>query len=59
MYKLKQKAKILVAESAVLIGVIDEEGVLEENEVFVQVKRDNYKVENKNGSGEKLESKSK
>ena len=35
LYKLKQKAKILVAESAVLIGVIDEKGVLEEDEVFV------------------------
>ena len=43
---LKKKARILVAESAVLMGVVDEEGILEENEVFVQIKRDNYKVDN-------------
>lgn len=35
LLKLKQKAKILVAESAVLIGVVDEDGILEEDEVFV------------------------
>ena len=40
---LKKKAKILVAESAVLTGVIDETGTLEEGEVFVQIKRDNYR----------------
>lgn len=45
LLKLKQKAKILVAESAVLIGVVDEEGVLEEDEVFVQLKRDNFRSE--------------
>lgn len=43
--KLKQKAKILVAESAVLIGVVDELGILDENEVFVQLKRDSFRVE--------------
>ena len=45
LLKLKQKAKILVAESAVLIGVVDELGILEENEVFVQLKRDSFRVE--------------
>ena len=33
--ELINKAKILVPNSAVLVGVIDEDGVLEEDEVFV------------------------
>jgi hypothetical protein len=45
---LKKKAKILVSESAVLMGVVDESGVLEENEVYVQVKRDNYSNDRNN-----------
>lgn len=39
---LINKAKILVPNSAVIMGVIDEDGILEEDEVFVQIKRDNY-----------------
>lgn len=33
--QIKKKARILVPESAVLIGVIDDKGILEEDEVFV------------------------
>ena len=40
--ELINKAKILVPNSAVIMGVIDEDGILEEDEVFVQIKRDNY-----------------
>ena len=32
---LKKKARILVPDSATLIGVVDEDGILEEDEVFV------------------------
>ncbi|CAO3704038.1 unnamed protein product [Rhizopus stolonifer] len=35
--ELKKKAKILVPDSTCVIGVIDETGLLEENQVFVQV----------------------
>lgn len=35
--ELKKKAKVLVPKSACLIGVVDETGLLESNEVFVQV----------------------
>lgn len=37
---LKRKARILVPDSCVLIGVIDQYGILAENEVFVQIKPD-------------------
>jgi hypothetical protein len=40
---LKKKARILVPDSATLIGVVDEDGILEEDEVFVQIRRDNFK----------------
>ena len=33
--ELKKKAKILVNDSALLMGVIDESGILEKGEVFV------------------------
>jgi hypothetical protein len=32
---IKKKARILVPDSCVLIGVIDDKGILEENEVYV------------------------
>lgn len=32
---LKKKARIIVPNSCVLLGVVDDSGVLEENEVFV------------------------
>lgn len=39
---LKKKARILVPDSATLIGVSDDLGVLAEDEVFVQIRRDNF-----------------
>lgn len=36
---LKKKARIRVNNSCVLIGVIDERGILEENEIFLQIQR--------------------
>ena len=39
---IKKKARILLPDSCTLIGVVDETGLLEENEVFVQLKRDNF-----------------
>ena len=35
--RLKNKARIKMQDACVLIGVVDELGVLEENEIFVQV----------------------
>ena len=40
---LKKKARILVPDSATLIGVADDQGILAEDEVFVQIRRDNFK----------------
>ena len=40
---IKKKARVLVPESATLIGVVDTDGILEEGEVFVQIRRDSYK----------------
>ncbi len=34
---IKNKARIKVRDSCVLIGVCDERGILEEGEVFIQV----------------------
>ena len=39
---LLKKARVLLPKSTVLFGVIDEDGVLEENEVFIRIKRDNH-----------------
>lgn len=39
---LKQKARILIPDCAVLIGVIDQYGILEEGEVFVQIRPDSF-----------------
>jgi RNA dependent RNA polymerase len=36
---LKKKARIKVRDSAVLIGIIDEDGLLNEGEVFVRIQR--------------------
>ena len=46
---LKKKARILVPDSATLIGVVDEDGILEEDEVFVQIRRDNFKEKSDGG----------
>ena len=35
--RLKNKARVKLRDACVLIGVVDEEGVLEENEIFVQI----------------------
>ena len=32
----------MIPESCTLIGVVDESGLLEENEVFIQIRRDNF-----------------
>lgn len=32
----------MIPESCTLIGVVDETGLLEENEVFIQIRRDNF-----------------
>ena len=37
MTDLRQKARLLVHDGATLMGVLDEFGVLEEGEVFLQV----------------------
>ena len=39
---IKKKARILMQESCTLIGVVDETGLLEPNEIFVQIRRDNF-----------------
>jgi hypothetical protein len=39
---LKHKAKILIPNCAVLIGVIDQTGFLKEGEVFVQIRPDSF-----------------
>jgi RNA-dependent RNA polymerase len=36
---LKKKARIIVPNSCVLIGVIDDQNILKDNEVFVQVRK--------------------
>ena len=38
---LKKKARILLPDSCVLIGIPDPTGTLEEGEIFVQIRRDN------------------
>ncbi len=40
---IKKKARILVPNSATLIGTVDSDGILEENEIFVQIRRDSFK----------------
>ena len=36
---LKKKARIKIRDSAVLIGIIDEQGLLNEGEIFVRIQR--------------------
>lgn len=43
LQRLKKKARIYVHESATLIGVVDEEGILEPDEVFIQIRRDSFR----------------
>jgi RNA-dependent RNA polymerase len=49
---LKKKARILLPDSCVLIGIIDPTGTLEENEVFVQTRKDSFSM-HKHGHGVK------
>ena len=35
--RLKNKARVKLRDACVLIGVPDEQGILEENEIFVQI----------------------
>jgi len=44
---LKKKARIQIKDSCVLIGTVDEQGLLGENEIFVQISRCNYENTNK------------
>jgi hypothetical protein len=44
---LKKKARIIIPDSCVLIGVIDDMGILEENQIFCQIRKDNYSVKKK------------
>lgn len=36
----------MIQDSCVLIGVVDETGLLEEDEVYVQLRRDNFTKKN-------------
>lgn len=38
---MKNKSRILLPDSCCLIGVVDQDGLLEENQIFVQIRRDN------------------
>ena len=38
-------------ESATLIGVVDTDGILEEGEVFIQIRRDSYKYSTSDPKG--------
>lgn len=42
---LKKKARIKIRDACVIIGVIDEEGILEEGEVFVRIQRQSFAIE--------------
>lgn len=37
---MKKKARILVEDSCVLIGVVDDQGILAPNEVYVQLRKE-------------------
>ena len=47
---LKKKARILLPDSCVLIGIVDPTGLLEADEVFVQTRKDNFSI-HKHGQG--------
>jgi len=40
---IKKKARIMMPESTTLIGVVDEDGILEENEVFIRIQPDSFR----------------
>ena len=39
---IKKKTRIFVPEATTLIGVVDETGLLEENEIFVHIRKDSF-----------------
>jgi hypothetical protein len=39
---IKKKARIKIKDACVLIGVIDESGLLEENEVFIRIEPNSF-----------------
>jgi len=41
---LKKKARILLPDSCVLIGIVDPTGILNEDEIFVQTRKDNFSI---------------
>ena len=43
---IKKKARIKVSDACVLIGIIDERGILEEGEVFIRICRSSYEIDN-------------
>lgn len=49
LVSLKEKARIRIPESCVLIGVVDSEGILEEGEVFLQIDQRPYNEDSKKG----------
>ena len=42
---IKKKARIKIKDSCVLIGVIDESGILEENEVHIRIEPRSYEID--------------
>ena len=42
--QIKKKARIIIPKSAQLLGVIDSTGTLAPNEVFIQIKRDDFRT---------------
>ena len=41
--QIKKKSRILIQDSCTLIGVVDETGLLEPDEIFVQIRKDNFR----------------
>ena len=44
LMNLKKKARIILPDSCVLIGIIDPTGTLEEEEIFVQTRKDSFSM---------------
>jgi hypothetical protein len=42
---LKKKARIKIRDSAVLIGIIDDQGLLNEGEIFVRIQRQSFAID--------------
>ena len=50
LQSLKKKSRIIIPDSGTLIGVVDEDGILEEGEIFVQLRRDSFRTDGAPGS---------